>query len=200
MLPSSGKICSFVWTRVLIQLCIFCGLYFDCIQIQSFSGHFNFLHLSTLPRSDFPGSQGAKQRYRLVLFRWVRAKFLVFYVFFYGVCKPCNEPETSGDWTHKYHKAALLLITLSLYWTFLYLLYLLSLYIGIFSVICLFWENATTHTTETQIVRAKMRSPEAIFCRGNKSSSRSLSRFCDRKHKKSTARASRSWKKIELEL
>ena len=141
MLPSSGKICSFVWTRVLIQLCIFCGLYFDCVQIQSFSGHFIFLHLSTLPRSDFPGSQGAKKRYRLVLFRWVRAKFLVFYVFFYGVCKPCNEPETSGDWTHKYHKAALLLITLSLYWTFLYLLYLLSLYVGIFSVICLFWHT-----------------------------------------------------------
>ena len=83
MLPSSGKICSFVWTRVLIQLCIFCGLYFDCIQIQSFSGHFNFLHLSTLPRSDFPGSQGAKKHHRLVLFRWAGAKFLVFYVFFF---------------------------------------------------------------------------------------------------------------------
>ena len=82
MLPSSGKICSFVWTRVLIQLCIFCGLYFDCVQIQSFSGHFIFLHLSTLPRSDFPGSQGAKKHHRLVLFRWAGAKFLVFYVFF----------------------------------------------------------------------------------------------------------------------
>ena len=83
MLPSSGKICSFVWTRVLIQLCFFCGLYFDYIQIQSFSGHFNFLHLSTLPRSDFPGSQGAKKHHRLVLFRWAGAKFLVFYVFFF---------------------------------------------------------------------------------------------------------------------
>ena len=29
-----------------------------CIQIQSFSRHFIFLHLSTLPRSDFPGSYG----------------------------------------------------------------------------------------------------------------------------------------------
>ena len=37
----------------------------------------------------------------------------------------------SGDWTHKYHKTALLFITRFLYQTFLYLLYLLSL-IGIF--------------------------------------------------------------------
>ena len=46
----------------------------------------------------------------------------------------------------------------------------------------------------------QMTSLDAIFCRGNKSSSRSLSRFCHRKQKTSTARASRSWKKIELEL
>ena len=164
MLPSSGKICSFVWSRVLIQLCIFCGLYFDCIQIQIFSGHFIFLHLSTLPRSDFPGSQGAKKRYRLVLFRWVRAKFLVFYLFFYGVCKPCNEPETSGDWTHKYHKAALLLITLSLYWTFLYLLYLLSLYIGNFSVICLFWHTLRERDNTRDRDANSSRQNEVTWC------------------------------------
>ena len=52
------------------------------------------------------------------------------------------------------------------------------------------WQVATTHATGTQIVRAKMTSLDAIFCRGNKSSSRSLARFCHRKHKKSTARAS----------
>ena len=60
------------------------------------------------------------------------------------------------------------------------------------------WQLPTTHPrdntpTGTQIVRAKMTSLEMTFCRGNKSSSRSpLS--CRRKHKKSTARASRSWK------
>ena len=42
-----------------------------------------------------------------------------------------------------------------------------------------------------QIVRAKMTSLDAIFCRGNRSSSRSLARR-RRKHKTSTARASRS--------
>ena len=44
-------------------------------------------------------------------------------------------------------------------------------------------ELATTHATGTQIVRAKMTLLDAIFCRGNKSSSRSLARFCRRKHK-----------------
>ena len=61
------------------------------------------------------------------------------------------------------------------------------------------WQLATTHATGTQIVRAKMTLLDAIFCRGNKSSSRSLARFCSfcrRKHKKSTARAWRSWKKV----
>ena len=38
------------------------------------------------------------------LFCFERAHFKVFYIlfFFHGVCKPCNEPETSGDWTHKF--------------------------------------------------------------------------------------------------
>ena len=61
------------------------------------------------------------------------------------------------------------------------------------------WQLATTHATGTKIVRAKMTLLDGIFCRGNKSSSRSLARFCSfcrRKHKKSTARASRSWKKV----
>ena len=62
--------------------------------------------------------------------------------------------------------------------------------------------HATTHATGTQIVRAKMTSLDAIFYRGNMSRSRSRShaRFCRRKHKKSTARASRSWKEFELDL
>ena len=43
--------------------------------------------------------------------------------------------------------------------------------------------HATTHVTGTQIVRAKVTSLDAIFCRGNKSTSRSLARFSRRKHK-----------------
>ena len=44
------------------------------------------------------------------------------------------------------------------------------------------WELAATHVPWTQVVRAKMTSLDVIFCRGNKSSSRSLVRFCRRKH------------------
>ena len=121
-----------------------------------------------------------------------------------------------------------------LYWTFFYLIYLLSLmgiffplfvcfdirwqlattlfyFIYLLSLIGIFffplfvcfdilWQLATTHATGTQIVRAKMTSLDAIFYRGNMSRSRSHARFCRRKHKKSTARASRSWKEFELDL
>ena len=147
-----------------------------------FSGRFIFLHLSTLPRSDFLGSHVTKKRNRLVLF-WARAlQSFYFYVFFHGVCKPCNEPEMSGDWTDKYHKTALLFITHLLYWTFLYLLSLIGI-ISRYLLVLTYFDSSrrhtheTTHATGTQIVRAKMTSLDAIFCRGNKSSSRSLARF-----------------------
>ena len=65
------------------------------------------------------------------------------------------------------------------------------------------WQPAMTHTRDNTPDRdpnscAKMTSLDAIFCRGNKSSSRSLACFCHRKHKKSTARTSRSWKNLSL--
>ena len=126
--------------------------------------------------------------------------FLFCSVFFHGVCKPCHEPETSGDWTHKYH-TALVFITRFLYWTFLYVISLIGIFFRYLFVLTYFdssrrYTNATTHAAGTQIGRTKMTSLDAIFCRGNKSSSRSPARFCRRKHKKSTARASRSWKNL----
>ena len=54
------------------KLCIFCGLYFDFVLSPVFR-RFVFLHLDTLPRSDFPGSHGAKKHYRQALF-WARAR------------------------------------------------------------------------------------------------------------------------------
>ena len=44
------------------------------------------------------------------------------------------------------------------------------------------WQLATTGATGMQIVRAKITSIDAVFCRGNKSSFRSLARFCRRNH------------------
>ena len=139
------------------------------------------------------------------LFCFERAHFKVFvYIFFHGTCKPFNEPKTSRDWTHKYHKMAPLIITHSLYWTFFYLLYLLSLigiffrYLFVLTYVDSSWRHthATTHPTGMQMFHAKMMSLDAIFCKGNKSSSSSLAHFCLRKHKKSTAQASHSWKNL----
>ena len=147
MLPSSGKICSFVWTRVLIQLCIFSGLYFDCVQIQSFSGHFIFLHLSTLPRSDFPGSQGAKQRYRLVLFRWVRAKFLVFYVFFMAYANLATNPkrlETELTNITRQHFCSLRFLCIE--HSFIYFIYFL--FISEFFPLFVCFERTRQHTRQ----------------------------------------------------
>ena len=144
-------------SKFTIELCILCGLYFDfvlspvltCIQIQSFGGRFIFLHLSSLPSSDFSGSHVAKKDYRLVLFG-ARAlqSFLFCSVFFHGVCKPCHEPETSGDWTHKYH-TALVFITRFLYWTFLYVISLIGIFFLYLFVLTYFdssrrYTNATT--------------------------------------------------------
>ena len=68
-------------TWVLIQIILSCVAFFPavfrfscftCIPIQSFSGLLFFLHFSTLPRPDFPGSHGAEKHYQLILF-WARA-------------------------------------------------------------------------------------------------------------------------------
>ena len=58
--------------------------------------------------------------------------------------------------------------------------------------------HATTHQTGMPIACTKMTSLDAIFCRGNKSSSHSLARFCHRKHKKSNAQALHLWKNLSL--
>ena len=69
----------FNWT-VYFLWAVFRFRFIACIQIQSFTGCFIFLHLSTLPRPDFPGK---KLRTFLFLF--------CFYASFHGACKPCND-------------------------------------------------------------------------------------------------------------
>ena len=70
----------FNWT-VHFLLAVFRFRFIACIQIQSFNGRFILLHLSTLPRSDFPGSHGAKKHYRLVLF-WARVLESFYFLMF----------------------------------------------------------------------------------------------------------------------
>ena len=133
----------------------------------------------------------------------------ILYIFFHGVCKPCNdsyvlelhwwcEGPTRLEKTHKYHKMALcslpvFVLNIPLF-TFSY-----RNFFNYFFVLTYFDSlRQHMHATATQIIPAKMTSLDAIFCRGNRSSSRSLTRFCRRKHKKSTARTSRSWKNLSL--
>ena len=194
------------WT-VLIQIRLksvfFCGLYspslrfIACIQIQSsYSGRFNFLHLSTLPRPDFPGRNAAKIHYRLVLF-WARAlqSFYFLKLSFMAHAKlqrfsrtwtPMTK-ETSEDLTHKIWQDGTFFhypfFVLNIPFCLFYLLSLIGIMFPLFVSFDIVWQLATTHATGTQIVRAKIASLDAIFCRGNKSSSRSLARFCRRKQK-----------------
>ena len=211
----------------LIELCIFCGLYFDFFLSSVFKYKGLVGDLSSFIRALYQGwiflAATEQKRYRLVVLwarferalsaLWARTTkfFFFFYVFFHGVCKHCNDsyvlelhwwrarPETSGDWTHKYHQTALLFITRFLYWTFLYLLYLLSL-IGIFFplFVCfnIPWRLATTHARDDTLDTDANCSRQNdvtwwIFCRET-----SRAHFCRRKYKKSTARASRSWKNL----
>ena len=179
----------FNWTLYFLRAVFRCR-FISCIQIQSFSGRFIFLHLSTLQRSDFPGSHGAKKHYLLF---WARAleSFWFFYVFFYGL------------WARKVWRLNSQMLQDGPF--FHYPIFVLKIPLFTFSnrnffplFVCfdILWQLATTNATGTQKVRDKIASLDASFCRGNKSSSRPLARFCRRKLKKSTARASRWWKNL----
>ena len=72
-----------------------------------------------------------------------------------------GQAQTSGDWTDKYHKTALLFITRPLYWTFLYLLSFIGIFFRYPFVLTYFdgsrrHTHAMTQVTGSQIVRAKM--------------------------------------------
>ena len=135
------------WT-VLIQIRF---RFIACIQIQSFSGRFIFLYLSTLQRTNFPGSHGSKKHYRLVLFR-ARSLHSFLYIIFlswrmqtlqraWNVWRLNSQISQDGTFVHYRF----------LYWTFFYLIYLLSL-MGIFFplFVCfdILWQLATTHARD----------------------------------------------------
>ena len=71
---------NFNWTVYFFAGCISIR-FIACIQIQSFSGCFIFLHLSTLPRSDFPGTHGAKKITYLFCFERAHYKVYIFLCF-----------------------------------------------------------------------------------------------------------------------
>ena len=188
----------FNWTVYFLRA-VFRFLFIACIQIKRFRGRFIFPHLSNLPRSDFPGSHWAKTHYRLALF-WARTtKFFFLFCFLSWRMETLQgarnvwrlNSQISQDGTFVHYPFFVLNIPLFTLLTFSY-----RNFFPLFVCFEILWQLATTHATGTQIVRAKMTSLDAIFCRGNKSSSHSLARFCRRIHKKSTVRTSRSWKNL----
>ena len=134
------------WT-VLIQI-RFC--FIACIQIQSFRGRFIFLHLSTLPRSNFPGSHGAKKHYRLVLFRARVLQSLFHFSFMAYVNRTTSLKNLETELTNitRRHFCSLPF----LYWTFFYLLYLFTFsyrnFFPLFVCFDILWQLPTTHTRD----------------------------------------------------
>ena len=171
-----------------------------CIRRQSCSGRFNFLHLSTLLRSDFSGSHAAKKTLPTCFVLSARTTNFFFFLRFFSwrmqtLQRARNvlrlNSQISQDGTFVHYLFFVLNIPL---FTFSYRIFSRYLFVLTYFDSSRRHTNATTHATGTQIVRAKMTSLDAIFSRGNKSSSCSLARFCRRKDRNSTDRASRSWK------
>ena len=126
--------------------------------------------------------------------------FDIFHVFFHGIWKPCNEPETSGEWAHKCHKMAPFFILNIPLFAFSYPNFFRYLFVLTNFDSSRWYMHTTIPTTGTLILYAKMTSLDAIFCRRNKSSFRSHARFRRRKHKKIYHSHFVLMKKFELNL
>ena len=167
-----------------------------CIQIQSsYSGRFIFLHLSTLPRPDFPGSHGAKKHYRLVLF-WARAlQSFYFLCFLSWRMQTCNDSyvlEARNVWRlNSQNMARRHFFSLPFFCIEHFLLFTLFSfsYLNFVSVICLFWRTLTARDDTRDRDANSSRQNDVTWCdflQGKQvalSRSRSLARFCRTKQK-----------------
>ena len=210
------------WT-VLIQIRLNC-VFFEgcipptplrfmaCIQIQSsYSGRFIFLHLSTLPRPDFPGSHGAKKHYRLVLF-WARALqsfyFLCFLAWRMQTCNDFYVLEARYVWRlNSQNMARRHFFSLPFFCiehSLLFTLFSFS-YLNFVSVICLFWHTLTARDDTRDRDANSSRQNDVTWCdflQGKQvelSLSRSLARFCRTKQKIYRSRLALV-KTVELDL
>ena len=182
------------WTVYLLRA-FFRFRFIARIQIQSCRGRFiiTFLHLSTLPRSNFPGSHGAKKYYRLVFFLACALQNSYFFMFSFMACANlATSPkrlETKLANITRCHFCSFFVLNIPLF-TFSF-----PNSFPLFVCFDILWQLATTHARDNTRDRdANSSSQNGVtwwdFLQGNKSSSRSLARFCCRKQKKSTARPS----------
>ena len=159
-----------------IKLCIFFGLYFDFLlsPVFKYKALVGVLSssMSTLPRSDFPGSHGAKKHYRLNVLFWARALQIFFKCFlswrmqtlqwFLRTSTPLMKSQARNVWTELRNitRRHFFSLPVFLYWTFLYLLS--RSLIG-------------RHTRQRRNSSGENWRPWCDFLLGNKSSSCSLS-------------------------
>ena len=134
---------NFNWTVYFFAGCISISFsVIACIQRQSCSGRFIFLHLSTLLRSDLSGSHVAK---KLVLF-WVRALQSFFFTFFFSwrmqtlqrarnVLRLNSQISQNGTFVHYPF--------FCIEHSFVY--FLLSEFFPLFVCFDILWQLATTH-------------------------------------------------------
>ena len=133
---------NFNWTVYFFAGCISISFsVIACIQRQSCSGRFIFLHLSTLLRSDLPGSHVAK---KLVLF-WVRALQSFFFTFFFmayaNLATSPKRLETELTNITERHFCSLPVFCIE--HSFAY--FLLSEFFPLFVCFDILWQLATTH-------------------------------------------------------
>ena len=151
-----------------IELCIFCGLYFDFVLLPVFkykalvgvsSSSIWVLYQSRI----FPCSHGAKKHHRLVLF-WARTlqSFYYFFMFsFMALANLATSPKRQEtDLTNITRRHFCSLPVICIKHSFIY--FLLSECFPLFVCFDTLWQLATTHATGTQIVRAKITSLDAI--------------------------------------
>ena len=127
-----------------------------CIQIQSFSGCFIFLHLSTLPRSDFPGSHGTKKLPTCFVLSARTTKFIFSLCFLSwhmqtlqrarNVCR--LNSQISKDGTFDYYPFFALNIPL-----FTVLTFSTFSYRNLFVCFDILWQLATTHARDNTLDR-----------------------------------------------
>ena len=161
-----------------------------------------FLHLSTLPRSDFPVIHGARKHYQItdLFFFWACA-LQNSYFFMFSLTAYANlatnpkRLETKLANITRRHFCSLPLFCIEHF-------FICFLFSEFFPLICLFWHTLTARDNTRDRDANSSRQNDVTWCDFLQGKQVELSlpvrfcSFCRRKHRKSTARASRSWKKV----
>ena len=122
------------WLELFWSKCIFCGLTFDFVLSPVIK---HKALVGVLSSSIWVLNQG-----RMFWARALQSLYFFMFSFTAYIWKPCNEPETSGEWTHKTTRRHFCSFPVfRIQHPLIYLIYFL--WSEFFSVICLFWHTLT---------------------------------------------------------